>query len=239
MTPSTHVSLVKAALAAFLVSACTTLQSTDISRPGPGEPTLAEVRTATERFQDVNVALKEGYVRDPMDLCDTADMMGKPAALGAMGIHYFRPDMLGVSGPPNPRVNGDGTHTDFRSPSILIYEPQADGSLKLVAVENLVFIKAWEAKGNTAPPTFHGVKWDKMADDPATAIDEAHMFEPHYDRHVWIYRDNPNGVFTPFNPAVSCKNHTGATEHMHPAQVADANIDVFPPAMHGAHGHAH
>ena len=30
------------------------------------------------------------------------------------------------------------------------------------------------------------------------------MFEPHFDRRVWIYRDNPNGVFAPFNPAVSC-----------------------------------
>ena len=30
------------------------------------------------------------------------------------------------------------------------------------------------------------------------------MFEPHYDRHVWLYRENPNGVFTPFNPAVTC-----------------------------------
>ena len=38
-----------------------------------------------------------------------------------------------------------------------------------------------------------------------TPADEAHMFEPHFDRHVWIYRDNPNGVFAPFNPNVSCE----------------------------------
>ena len=43
--------------------------------PVPGEPTLAEVRQATARFTDVNVALKEGYIRDPFDLCDTAAMM--------------------------------------------------------------------------------------------------------------------------------------------------------------------
>jgi hypothetical protein len=24
--------------------------------------------------------------------------------------------------------------------------------------------------------------------------------EAHYDRHVWLYRDNPSGVFAPFNP---------------------------------------
>jgi hypothetical protein len=109
------------------------------STPGPGEPTLSEVRRLTERFRDVKVALAEGYIRDPFDMCETAEMMGRPAALGAMGIHFFRPDLLGITKPPSPRVSGTGTHTDFRQPSILIYEPKADGSLELVAVENLVF----------------------------------------------------------------------------------------------------
>jgi hypothetical protein len=185
--------------------------------PGPGEPTLAEVRLATERFRDVNVALTEGYIRDPFDLCDTAAMMGRPASLGAMGIHYFRPDLLGITAPPSPRVGGNGTHTDFRTPSILIYEPQEDGALELVAVENLVFASAWHAAGHAEPPTFHGVPYDSMMDDPSTAVDEAHMFEPHFDRHVWLYRDNPNGVFTPFNPAVTCASHRGAQGHMHSA----------------------
>jgi hypothetical protein len=183
------------------------------TRPGPGEPSLAEVRRATERFRDVNVALAEGYLRDPSDLCDTAEMMGRPASEGAMGIHYFRPDLLGITAPPSPRVNGTGTHTDFRKPSILIYEPQADGSLELVAVENLVFAAAWHAAGHAERPSFHGVPYDSMKDDPRTEADEAHMFEPHYDRHVWIYRQNPNGVFTPFNPAVTCEHHRGAREH--------------------------
>jgi hypothetical protein len=179
----------------------------------PLEPTLAEVRAATERFQDVDVALAEGYIRDPMNLCETAPMMGQPAELGAMGIHFFRPDLLGITAPPNPRVDGNGTHTDFLKPAILIYEPQADGSLELVAVENLVFASAWQAAGHDAPPSFHGVTFDTMVDDPATPIDEAHMFEPHYDRHVWIYRDNPNGVFTPFNPAVTCEHHQDGSGH--------------------------
>lgn len=179
------------------------------------EPSLAAVRRATDRFRDVNVALAEGYVRDPGNLCDSAEMMGRPAALGAMGIHFFRPDLLGITGPPSPRVNGTGTHTDFHQPSILIYEPQKDGSLALVAVENLVFKAAWEKAGHTAPPSYQGVPYDHMFDDPATAIDEAHMFEPHYDRHVWLYRDNPNGIFAQFNPTVSCKYHTGGGGHAH------------------------
>jgi hypothetical protein len=175
--------------------------------PGPGEPTLDEVRALTVRFQNVKVALAEGYVRDPGDMCDTAPMMGRPAALGGMGIHYFRPDLLGITAPPNPRVDGNGTHTDFRKPSILIYEPRADGTLELVAVENLVFKKAWEAAGHNSLPTFHGVDYDYMFDDPSTSIDEAHNFEPHYDRHVWLYRPNANGMFAQFNPTVTCKFH--------------------------------
>lgn len=175
--------------------------------PAPGEPTLDEVRALTARFQKVEVALAEGYVRDPTDMCDVAPMMGRPAALGGMGIHFFRPDLLGITAPPNPRVDGNGTHTDFRKPSILIYEPRADGTLELVAVENLVFKKAWEEAGNTKRPTFHGVEYDYMFDDPNTAVDDAHNFEPHYDRHVWLYRPNANGVFAQFNPTVTCQFH--------------------------------
>ena len=96
--------------------------------------------------------------------------------------------------------------------------PQQDGSLQLVAVENLVFIRAWEAAGNLQPPSYQGVPYDLMRDDPATPADEAHMFEPHYDRHVWLYRENPNGMFAQFNPNVSCAN--GKNEM----------------ASHGAHG---
>ncbi len=179
------------------------------------DPDLEEVRAATERFRDVNVALEEGYIRDPFDVCDTAEMLGRPAELGVMGVHYFRPDLLGITEPPDPRVGGTGTHTDFLEPAILIYEPRPDGSLELMAVENLVFIDAWEAAGHDGPPTFHGVPYERMEDDPATEAREAHMFEPHYDLHVWLYRDNPNGTFAPFNPNATCEHHTGATEHPH------------------------
>lgn len=168
------------------------------------EPDLDAVRAAAERFRNVETALAEGYIPAPGSICETAVHMGQPAEIGAMGIHYFRPDLLGITAPPNPRVAGTGTHTDFLNPAILIYEPQADGRLELVAVENLVFEDAWRAAGNSEPPSFHGRPYERMADDPATEIDEAHMFEPHYDRHVWLFRDNPNGVFAPFNPNVRC-----------------------------------
>jgi hypothetical protein len=180
-----------------------------MAAPAAGEPTLDELRAATARFRDVKVAIAEGYI-NPDNSCETAAGMGMDKALGGMGIHFFRPDLLNVSGPPNPRVSGTGTHTDFRKPAILIYEPRADGTLELVAVENLVFEKAWKDAGNTQRPSFHGIAYEHMADDPKTAADEAHMFEPHFDKHVWLWRDNPTGVFTPFNPRVTCEHHKGA-----------------------------
>ena len=197
------------AAAAVLLAVCAAPPATAIQP----EPDLAAVRAAAERFRDVNVAMAEGYVPAPGSMCETAPHMGQPASLGAMGVHYFRPDMLGITAPPNPRVAGNGTHTDFLNPAILIYEPQTDGSLELVAVENLVFESAWRAAGNTEPPSFHGRPYERMADDPSTEIDEAHMFEPHYDRHVWVFRDNPNGVFAPFNPNVTCPTATAMAGH--------------------------
>lgn len=177
------------------------------------EPTLEEVRAATARFADINVALSEGYILDPMRLCDTAEMLGHPGGLGVMGVHYFRPDLLGITGPPNPRVNGVGTHTDFLQPGVLVYEPQADGSLELIAVENLTFMTAWEAAGNTVPPSYQGEPYDLMRDDPSTQLDEAHFFEPHYDRHVWVHRANPNGMFAQYNPDATCEHHGDGSQY--------------------------
>lgn len=170
------------------------------------EPTLDEVKAATQKYQDVNVALADGYIADPSGMCITAALEGRPAGEGAMGIHYVRPDLLGLSMQEGARVDGTSTYTDYRQPAILIYEPEADGSLQLVGVENLVFQKAWEDAGHTEPPTFQGHAFNHMVDDPSTEIDEAHNFQPHYDLHVWIYRENPNGTFTPFNPAVTCEH---------------------------------
>jgi hypothetical protein len=209
--------------AAAALGACTAPDSAESAGSGAADvrssaavgPDLEDVREATSRFRDVNVALAEGYVREPADICHTAEMMGKPAEYGAMGIHFARMDLLGIAGPPDPRVNGTGTHTDFRQPAVLLYEPQEDGSLELVAVENLVFIEAWYAAGHTAPPSFQGVPYDRMADDPNTALDEAHEFEPHYDRHVWLYRENPKGMYAQFNPNVTCKHHKQPAPHTH------------------------
>lgn len=207
--------LAAAALAAAVaLSGCNAVAAgtqTSAAAGGPSDEQLAEYRRATERFRDVKVAIAEGYIAPPGDICDTAEMMGQPKELGAMGIHYFRPDLLGITA-VEPRVDGNGTLTDYANPAILIYEPQADGSLELVAIENLVFVKSWLAK-NREVPTLSGVHYNLMADDPTTEIDEAHHFEPHFDLHMWLYRENPNGLFAQYNPNVTCQHAPNAGQH--------------------------
>lgn len=166
---------------------------------------LDELRNVVAKYKDVKVALAEGYM-SPDNHCVSAGGEGLPAELGAMGIHYIHPALLEVTATA-PRVDGKGTHTDWMKPAILIYEPQADGSLELVAVENLVFEAAWTGSGKTEELVLNGRAWDHMADDPATKGDEAHGFTPHWDQHVWLYRTNPMGDLMPFNPAVTCEHH--------------------------------
>ena len=167
---------------------------------------LAAIRDSATKYQDVEVALAAGYILAPPGDCVDAALEGLPAEWGAMGLHYIHPGLLDITA-TEPRVNGSGTHTDFTEPAILLYEPQPDGSLELVGVENLVFQAAWHDAGNDGPPMLLGRNWDTMADDPATEADEAHDFEPHYDQHVWVFRENPSGALNPFNPAVTCEHH--------------------------------
>ena len=66
---------------AGLVASATGPSNVRSPKPAFGEPSLEEVRGATERFRDVRVALAEGYLRDPNGVCETAPMMGHPAIL--------------------------------------------------------------------------------------------------------------------------------------------------------------
>ena len=73
----------RAALALGLALSASSLSAQSATRVAYSEPDLTTVRAATARFRDVKVALAEGYIRDPGNLCDNAEMMGRPASLGA------------------------------------------------------------------------------------------------------------------------------------------------------------
>jgi hypothetical protein len=148
---------------------------------------LAPVRAATARFHDVQVALGAGY--RPASPCEA-----RPE--GGMGIHYVHPALLGIT-PGAVPVSGTDAVVDPEHPEVLLYEPQPDGTLRLVGVEYLVFAAAWDAV-NAAPPTF--------AREPFALMQGpmAHGFAPHYELHVWLWRQNPEGTFKPWNPMVTC-----------------------------------
>lgn len=181
------------AIVAILLAACT-------DAPGPS---LEEVRAATSRYQSVDAALADGYTRDPLDVCETAYYLGELQDLGAIGVHFFRRDLLGVdeTNEMATRLDVEGIHDDFLRPALLVYEPQPDSTLQLVAVANMVNAQAWEQAGHRDPPSFGEVPFVYTPDDPTTG------YPAHYHLHMWLYRDNPSGMFAPYNPAVTCAHH--------------------------------
>jgi hypothetical protein len=78
---------------------------------------------------------------------------------------------------------------DPEAPEALIYEPASDGSSELVGVELAIPYPLWTEQ---EPPEFLGATFQRE--------DEFGVF----GLHVWIWRDNPEGLFAESNPSVSC-----------------------------------
>jgi hypothetical protein len=78
---------------------------------------------------------------------------------------------------------------DIEEPEGLLYEPSRNGRLKLVAVDLAVPYALWT---DPAPPEFLGNVFQPEDEFGAWAL------------HVWIWRHNPNGMFAPANPNVTC-----------------------------------
>src|SRR5512139_2573145 len=81
---------------------------------------LKDVRVATARYNDVNNATADGYI----DI---------NVVIPNMGRHFLRPEVQPAPG----EVPVDG-NVDLKRPELLVYSPQPDGGLKLVAVEYAV-----------------------------------------------------------------------------------------------------
>ena len=96
--------------------------------------------------------------------------------LGAMGFHWVNDGLV------------DPVFEPLR-PEAVLYAPTHHGKLKLVAVEYIVMNVGQPA------PTFGGHPFD-VGGTPVPV--------PHWSLHVWAHEENPAGVFTPFNPALSC-----------------------------------
>ncbi len=137
--------------------------------------TAATVRAVTARFHSVEQAAKAGY--EPFYIC--AEQPG----VGTMGQHYVNFDLVA-----DPAI-------DPNHPEALVYEPRADGSLKLVALE-------WVRVGpqvETGPTVLGHDMFYRTAPN-------RYGIEPgFYERHYWLYKSNPLGAFSDWNPTVSCR----------------------------------
>jgi len=143
---------------------------------------IKAVRDATERFKDVKIAEAQGYALNFG--CVTGD------DAGAMGLHY---------------VNGDLVNSgilDPTRPQIVIYEPAADGTLKLIGADFLVIADAWN-KVHSAPPELMGQLFHLFPSPNRFGL------PAFYTLHVWAWKDNPKGAFVNWHPNVSCKAFTG------------------------------
>jgi hypothetical protein len=142
------------------------------------QKSLAAVHAATAKYHHVDAALADGYV------------VGSPCVShptqGTMGIHYVHPGRI-----------ADPTLREVQ-PEVLLYEPQKNGQLKLVAVEYMV-----PATG--ARPSLFGRTFE---DGPPVPTPAGPV--PTFALHAWVWQHNPSGVFTGFNPSATCANAPAA-----------------------------
>jgi hypothetical protein len=121
---------------------------------------LARVRPATAAYQDVSRAEADGYVDIGL-------------FVSGMGYHYVNFSLI------------DDTF-DVENPEILVYSPNPNGRLRLVAVEYAV------PDSFPVPEGFFGDSdvWD---DNLAFNL---------WTLHAWVWQGNPNGMFADLNPNV-------------------------------------
>lgn len=146
----------------------------------PANALIQTVREATDRFKDVHVAEAEGYQLQ-FGCVSGGDF-------GAMGLHYVNGALVnsGVIDPAHPQI--------------VIYEPTAEGKLRLIGADFLVMAARWNAHHKSQPPQLMGQLF--------------HLFEApnrfglpsFYTLHVWAWKPNPNGAFVNWHPNVNCQN---------------------------------
>lgn len=142
------------------------------------EPEVGDIdlmRQSTEVYRSVDAALAGGFV--PLSEC-----VAGPT--GGMGFHYGHPGRI-----------GDAV-IDPELPEILLYAPNASGGLELVGVEFMIHQDAWPGPG---APTVADTPFD-----PPNPNHPDEMIRPFHTLHAWVWKDNPAGIFAPFNPSVQC-----------------------------------
>lgn len=158
--------------------------------PDDCQEQLTAARAATAQYHDQNKALQDGFI-------STFACVEAPG-LGAMGVHYINPArMMDIS-------------VDASQPEVLLYIQQGDGTMRLVGLEYYAPVLSngapWFGGANAPPPRIDNpapILFGRSFDGPMPGHEPGQPW--HYDLHVWAWRNNPRGLFYPFNPKLSCQ----------------------------------
>jgi hypothetical protein len=147
---------------------------------------LASAKAALARYQDPTAAVYDGYF-STVSCIDYPTASGAPGMMaykaGAMGVHFLNTALIGPT-------------LDPTKPQVLIYEPNGD-KLQLVGAEWFTPVMP-DVK--EAPKIFGRALEGPMEGHAPIMPNGLH----HWDLHVWLWKRNPNGTFSPTNPDVKC-----------------------------------
>lgn len=144
------------------------------SRNGAGLA-LARLRQDLAPYKDVSRALADGFV--PVSECTESPE-------GGMGVHFLHPAR--AMAPVDPA-----------KPAILLYSPTPTG-YELMGAEWFAVDADQDLSTHDDRPSL----WGRPFDGPMPGHDAA--MPVHYDLHVWLYDNNPAGIFAPWNPSTGC-----------------------------------
>jgi hypothetical protein len=141
---------------------------------------MSDARAGTAPFHNISKAMDAGYGL----FTDAAGIACIDDPAGGMGIHYANGSLV---------VDGE---VNAATPEALVYEPQENGRLRLVAVEYVVFQADWN---HADPPSLFGEEFE------AVGAGNRYGLPPFYELHAWLWKHNPKGTFgQDWNPRVSC-----------------------------------
>jgi hypothetical protein len=142
---------------------------------------LAETKRALRPFHSVQYAKNHGFglVTD----VNGVSCIDDPAGTGNMGYHYANATLL-----------TDGK-IDRLHPEAVLYE-RRNHRLHLTAIEYIVIVDQWGA--NKPPPVLYGQEFMKVDAPNRFGLPAFYML------HVWLWKNNPLGLFNPYNPRVHC-----------------------------------
>ena len=168
-----------------LLLAPSSLAAQTAARPSETSAELQKVKAALDKYQDPLVAVHDGYFSTLgcVEYPEAGPAGHVPYAAGGMGVHFFNTKLI-------------GSELDPLRPQVLVYEPSGD-RLKLVAAEWFVPL----ATGVKERPNLFGKPFDGPMEGhhPLMPIEMSH-----YDLHVWLWKPNPAGMFSPTNPDLKC-----------------------------------